>query len=117
MQVRYGISDTAFKWFESYISDRVQTVAVGSSFSRTHKLIYGVPQVSVVGPSKFTMYSAPLEDVISSYNINVLSYADDTQLYCSFNQDERQDVISRLERCIADVKGWLSTNKLKLNDS
>ena len=117
MKSRYGVKNTALKWFESYLSDRVQSVAVGSKLSCTHKLIYGVPQGSVVGPSKFTMYSAPLEDVISAHDINVLSYADDTQLYCSFYPDDRESVISQLEGCIADVKGWLSANKLKLNDN
>jgi hypothetical protein len=38
-------------------------------------------------------------------------------LYCSFHPDERETAISRLECCIADVKEWLSRNKLKLNDS
>ncbi|XP_072044960.1 uncharacterized protein [Amphiura filiformis] len=117
MQSRHGITGTALQWFESYNTDRVQSIAVGSQVSQSHKLIYGVPQGSVVGPSKFTMYSAPLEDVISGHGINVISYADDTQLYCSFYPDERDAAISRLESCIADVKRWLLVNKLQLNDS
>ena len=90
---------------------------VGNNSSQTHTLKYSVPQGSVVGPSQFTLYSAPLEDVISGHGINVLSYADDTQLYCSFRPGESETAISRLECCIADVKDWMSRNKLKLNDS
>ena len=115
MQSRYTVSGTALKWFESYISDRVQSVVVGNNSSQTHTLKYGVLQGSVVGPSQFTLYSAPLEDVISGHGINVLSYADDTQLYCSFRPGESETAISRLECCIADVKDWMSRNKLKLN--
>ena len=35
----------------------------------------------------------------------------------SFYPDEGESVISQLEYCIADIKGWVSANKLKLNDS
>lgn len=76
MRSRYNVNDTSLKWFSSYICDRVQSVAVGTNLPHTKSLQYGVPQGSVVGPSasQFTMYSAPLEDVITAHDIDKLFF-------------------------------------------
>ena len=46
-------------------------------------------------------------------------YADDTQLYLSFDSgvpSSDTDAIAQLESCIADIRQWMLVNKLKLND-
>ena len=46
-------------------------------------------------------------------------YADDTQLYVSFenNAPEKQSTaVTRLNTCIGDVHKWLANNMLQLND-
>ena len=46
-------------------------------------------------------------------------YADDTQLYVSFenNAPEQQSTaVTRLNTCIGDIRNWLANNMLKLND-
>ena len=45
-------------------------------------------------------------------------YADDTQLYVSFDQSDPTSVIdsqNRISDCVAEVKRWMALNKLKLN--
>ena len=44
-------------------------------------------------------------------------YADDTQLYMILDRSERSKDLSRLEKCVSDVKSWAVSNKLMLNDS
>ena len=45
-------------------------------------------------------------------------YADATQIYISFNYKDQNDldqVKSRVELCLVDIMNWMSMNKLKLN--
>jgi len=47
-------------------------------------------------------------------------YADDTQLYVSYDvtdMEQRQEVTERLENCISDIQSWMVTNKLQLNSN
>jgi hypothetical protein len=78
---RYGIDGTALNWFESYLTGRVQSVDIGSILSDPCALMEGVPQGSVFGPTIFTMYTAPIGDIISAHGIQYMTYADDTHIY------------------------------------
>ena len=45
-------------------------------------------------------------------------YADDAQIYVSFNykdQNDLEQVKLRVEACLVDIMNWMSENKLKLN--
>ena len=68
------------------------------------------------------MYTKPLGLLIQShglaYHMYIL-YADDTQVYVTFSKKyatDQKDAISRLERCLEDIRVWMESNKLKLND-
>ena len=60
----FGLGGTVLKWFASYLSDRCQTVKIGSTLPELSKLIYGVPQDSVLGPFLFSLYTTPLSKII-----------------------------------------------------
>eukprot|EP00914_Ancora_sagittata_P022153 GHVO01044055.1.p1 GENE.GHVO01044055.1~~GHVO01044055.1.p1 ORF type:complete len:215 (+),score=19.28 GHVO01044055.1:449-1093(+) len=47
-------------------------------------------------------------------------YADDTQLYCAIqpkSPERLREQLQRMERCLEDVRQWMTCNKLKLNDA
>ena len=51
--------------------------------------------------------------------MNFHLYADDTQLYLTFDNsrpDETSSALSHMEHCIADIEEWMLQNKSKLND-
>ena len=115
----FGIDGVVLQWFKSYISDRTQTVSIEGADSSSTPLRFGVPQGSVLGPVLFSMYTTPLARVIENHGFQYHFYADDTQLYLSFNPKyplELEDSIKSVENCIISIHKWMSANFLKLNE-
>ena len=92
----FGIVGPALSWIKSYLTNRSQFVRVGANRSAEVFCKYGIPQGSVLGPFHFTLYIAPVANVITSYGVSHLQYADDTQLYIALDKDES---IERLQKC------------------
>ena len=111
-----GLGGHALDFFKSYLADRTQCVSVKGVMSEMNKLIYGVPQGSVLGPIEFCIYTLPLSAILKHYKIDYI-YADDTQIYCSFDAESLDEVLGSLDNCISDIRSWIITNKLKINDS
>ena len=99
---------------KSYLSDHVQCINIGSILSDAKRLLYGVPQGTVLGTILFSLYSTPLSRVIQNHP-GISFYADDTQLYVNLTHKNVASALDKLSCCLEDIKRWLSTNKLKLN--
>ena len=84
LQNWFGLDGLSLDWFTSYLSSRSQAVSINDSISAFSTLSCGVPQGSVLGPLLFTLYTTPLDSVISKNSLKYHLYADDTQLYISF---------------------------------
>ena len=119
LQTDYGIQDTALQWLKSYLTGRTSRVSVKAKYSKPHTLKYGVPQGSVLGPLLFTMYIRPIGDILKRHGLRYHLYADDMQIYCSFdprNPDSLNEARSKLEKCVCELSQWLASNMLKLNE-
>ena len=76
-------------------------------------------QGSCLGPLLLTIYASKLFSIIKSHLPSAHSYADDTQLYLSFQPLEgtcETEALDAMENCIADVHSWMINDKLMLND-
>ena len=50
-----GASNTALKWFKSYLTNRCQSVRINCTLSDTLEVKYGVPQGSRLGALLFSV--------------------------------------------------------------
>jgi len=107
----------ALQWMKSYLSDRHQCVTINSTSSENVPLRFGFPQGSTIGPFGFKIYTKALTSIAKKYNINIHLYADDTQLYTSFDPKNSKSAKENLEGCIDEIRHWMELNYLKLNDS
>ena len=112
----FGLKNTALNWIRSYLNDRYQKVIVQNSHSKTTKMECGFPQGAKLAGLKYNVYTAPLSKVVKQHPVNHKSYADDNELYISFSAINEDFAITQLQNCVNDVKSWMRTNYLKMND-
>ena len=111
----FGLDGTVLSWIKSYLSNRKQKIKIGDSFSEAVILPFGVPQGSVLGPLLFTLYTSPLSQVISKFNVTHHLYADDTQIYLAVDSRNFDSSMEELTECLKYVQEWMDSVKLKLN--
>ena len=100
LQYVFGIQGTVLSWLRFYLTNRFQIVSTQSTHSDQIELCCGVPQGSVLGPILFILSTQPLTSVIFKHPISHMLYADDLQVYKSFDLDDCLSSILCVEKCI-----------------
>ena len=59
LHVWFGVGGSVLKWFTSYLTDSYQSIKIGSTLADVCKLLFGIPQGSVLGPLLFSLYTTP----------------------------------------------------------
>ena len=106
----YGIRSIANDWFKSFLANRTQYTNINGSNSNPEKVMYGVPQGSVLGPLLFIIFINDLNVSIKSSKVH--HFADDTNLLL-INKSLKQ--IKKLVN--HDLVQWLRSNKISLSTS
>ena len=111
-----GVCGVALQWFTSYLKGRCQRVKIGTFESADITIRFGVPQGSVLGPILFNIYIRSLYSTVKSTKFNIHGFADDHQVYRSFNSDmEYQTMTIDLPKCFAEIDYWMKDHYLQLN--
>ena len=108
----YGFDRDSLKVLHSYFSNRYQRTKNNKSFTLWSKIVFGVPQGSVLGPLLFNIY------------INDLYYMTELTDVCNFADDARfhacnsslKDLVNRLEHDTNLAIEWFDCNCMKLNE-
>ena len=102
----YGITHNILRWTEDFLSNRTQRVIVGGEESKNSKVVSGIPQGSVLGPTLFTIFINDLPECVNSL---CKVFADDTKVYnLADNKDQLQADLNR-------IQDWSDTWQLPFN--
>ena len=115
LRLSFGIDGAAHRWFRSYLTDRSQFVRRGLLKSAVSRLLFGVPQGSVLGPILFVLYTADLIELIEHGGLRPHLYADDTQVYGSCPPAAIGAFSAKVTDCVDAVASWMKSNRLQLN--
>ena len=107
----HGVRGTAYQWFHSYLSDRLQYTQYDNSSSEFALVTHGVPQGSILGPLLFLIYINDL--TLASDKFQYIMYADDTTLL--YTQSDLSDIEKNVNGELELIANWFKANKLMLN--
>jgi len=106
----FGLHGAVLNWVKSYLSNRLFQFKCSDQLSEPHHSSYGVPQGSVLGPLLFSLYTTPLSSLISSLSVSHHLYADDTQLFLSFQHlTSMKTSLTYRVHWVLLLAGWLLT--------
>ena len=107
----YGMTTNSVKLLASYLTDRLQRVRIGSSFSDWLPISKGIPQGSVLGPALFNIFINDLYGFIK--NACLFNYADDNTLSASGKDPGRiKEILTQESKIAID---WFSDNSMEAN--
>jgi ribonuclease P/MRP protein subunit RPP40 len=96
-----GVDGSLLRWFESYLTNRSQRVALSGKTSNSHELYAGVPQGSILGPLLFLLY---INDLPNNLESKVHLFADDTTLFETI--DSPDESITKLNTDLQKILEW-----------
>ena len=101
-----GISYVAFKWLESYLKERTQTFQIGSCTSAHVTLNFGVPQGSPSGPTLYTMFTAPLGNIIRNMGWIFIVMRTILSCKCPSNQVHQYQIYNISIKIDSNILPW-----------
>ena len=100
-------------WFKSFLVNRTQYTNINGSNSNPEKVMYGVPEGSLLGPLLFIIFINDLN--VSIKSSKVLHFADDTNLLLISKSLEQTNKL--INHDLVLLVQWLRSSKISLNTS
>jgi len=109
----YGMHESTVRWFSSYLKGRYQETYVSGTLSNCGKVVSGVPQGSVLGPTLFLVNINDLPLVLSECIVYI--FADDSTT--SAHNKNIDQVASTFSNELQQVNKWCVNNHMAINIS
>ena len=100
---KYSVS-TVWHW-TSFLDDHTQQISYNGGLSDVIRLLFSVPQGSVLGPLLYLLYTAELFDIIAHCELTAHCYADDTQVYVSTPAADMHAAVELFKKCVGQKPG------------
>lgn len=108
-----GLDTGAVALLRSFLTDRKQLVKLGGVRSNEKPVTRGAPQGSILSPTLFTIYTHLFSTFVKHCKVH--SYADDTQLYFSFDEKDVILALRLINEDLAAISDVADQHRLVLN--
>ncbi len=106
-----GLNSSLCDWIQDYLTGRSQVVKVGQFTSNSITLNVGAPQVCVLSPLLYSLYT---HDCVSSHSsTSIAKFSDDTVVLGLISNHDETAYLDEVER----LTSWCQDNGLSLNVS
>ena len=107
----YGVDIKSLKLLQDYLSDQTQRVKHDSTLSSWLKILLGVPQGSILGPSFFNIF---LNDMLWFVEkTDICNFADENTIYSCAKSIN--DVTENLQSDLKIALKWFKDNQMMVN--
>ena len=103
MKSNFGIRGVALNLFASYLSNRRQYTKIRNENSNLHKITFGVPQGSSLGPILFLLYINEMP-LVTKFDITL--FADDRPMHLSLADKNLSSLEHRLNEELS-IQKWM----------
>lgn len=108
-----GFTNSACMLIANYLNEREQKVVINDQMSTSLNITRGVPQGSILGPLLYTIYTINFDSYLQHCQYHF--YADDTQLYLSFNYSDVRLANENLNQDISSLVNAAENHSLFIN--
>ena len=107
-----GIRGNVLAWIGEWLRDRSQRVVLNGQVSGWGKVISGVPQGSVLGPTLFLIFINDLDVAVEITGALLKKFADDTKCYMVVETEEDQ---VKFQAMLTNLQTWSSQWQMLFN--
>ena len=98
-----GIRGNVLAWIADWLVDRKQRVVLNGQASEWGKVISGVPQGSVLGPTLFLIFINDIDIAVEATGAILKKFADDTKCYMVVETEEDK---ARFQTMLSSLMRW-----------
>lgn len=106
-----NLDHRVIRWIENFLTNRTQSVQVGTTMSNSIKVTSGVPQGTVLGPALFIGF---INDISKEIKSSIRLFADDCIIYRPIKSLDDQ---LALQDDLDIAQKWVRENGMKLNSA